>query len=135
MAHGILISDIPVAQTYSEILEFFKDKNRFAQGYYTFNKDGLQCGISDAYSYCTLGAIQKFTFDNAFKAQCCLQRVSYYLYNDVIQSVNDSEGGYEKVIKALEFAKELWTGYEPTEVDLCLLVPELLEKRNGKSKL
>lgn len=124
-------SNIPAAQTYSQVLEFFQDKSRFGQGYYNFTKEGEKCGWREGYSFCTIGALCHFTDGMSHKTLCCLQRVSEHLYGCYIQTVNDSEGGYEKVLKALEFAKELWTGYEPTEEELGMSVPKLLEKRNG----
>lgn len=123
---------IPAAQTYSEILELFKDKSRFAQGYYQFAKDGSKCPWKEGYSFCALGALCFFTDGLSHKAQCLLQRVSEHLYGDSIQMVNDRPDGYEQVIKALEFARDLWQGREPTEEELGMKIPELLAKRNAQ---
>lgn len=120
-----------VAETYSQVLNFFQDRSRFAQGYYQYDKDGKPCGWKEGYSYCALGALCYFTDGSQHVAVCLLQRVSEYLYDVHIQEVNDGEGGYEKVLKALEFAKELWSGHEVTDLnELGWSVPKLLESRN-----
>lgn len=124
------LSNIPVAQTYSQILEFFQDRSRFAQGYYNFDKDGKHCPWKEGYSFCVLGAICFFTDGMSHKAQCLLQRVSEYMYEGKhIQEVNDGEFGYEYVTAALQFARDLWEGQEPTEEELGMSVKDLLDKR------
>lgn len=124
------IMDKSIAQVYDEALNLFKDKKRFAQGHYHYDEDGNVCGWAKGYSFCALGALSHFTDGYSHKAQCCLQRVSEYLFEGkIIQEVNDGEGGYEKVLAALSFAKLLWEGQEPTEQDLGTSVPDLLERR------
>lgn len=129
-----------VAQVYSEMLELYKDKNRFAQGYYQKNEAGERCPWREGYSFCAMGAISKFSYtttDNgaslydglSHTSLCCLQRVSEHLYGRCIQHVNDDENGYENVIKALEFARALWIGREPTREDLTMSVNDLIKSR------
>ncbi len=126
-------NEYPVlSELYAKALDLFQDRTRFTQGYYQRDKDGKECFWREGYSFCALGSLVYFGNGFSHHAQCCLQRVSEHLYGEVIQVVNDGEGGYEKVIKALEFAKELWTGYDPTEEELGMPVPKLLEKRQAK---
>jgi hypothetical protein len=126
------MSPTPVAETYSRILEFFQDQDRFCTGYYQKDKDGNLCKWAEGYSYCALGAICFFTDGmGSHEPQCCLQRVSEYLYDKNIQEVNDGPDGYAKVLVALKFAIELWQGREPTKDELGMAVETLLEKRKA----
>lgn len=122
---------IPIAEVYSRVLDFFKDKSRFAQGYYQYDREGNKSPWREGYSYCVLGACLVFSEGFSHRAQCCLQRVSEHLYDGkTIQEVNDQDDGYDKVLKALEFARDLWLNHEPTDKDLGTSVKLLLEKRN-----
>lgn len=124
----------PIAEIYQEAWNLFQDKTKWAQGFYHFDSDNNKCGIDSAYSYCALGVLYIVNRnESAHNAQCCLQRVSQYLYDGRnIQHVNDDvddPNAYDKVLDALKFAAELWEGVEPTEEELGMPVPELLEKR------
>lgn len=122
----------PIAQVYEEALDLFQDKNRWAQGYYQLDKDGNKCGWADGHSFCAIGALSHFSDGDNHKALCCLQRVSEHLYDNHIQVVNDHfDDAHSKVLAALKFAIELWTGHDPTEEELGMSVTDLLEKRNA----
>jgi hypothetical protein len=122
----------PIAQIYEEASNLFQDKSRWAQGYYQRDKDGNECGWAKGYSFCAIGALSHFSDGDSHKALCCLQRVSEHLYGEHIQVINDSSNdAHHKVLVALKFAIELWTGREPTEEELGMSVKDLLEKRNA----
>lgn len=108
----------PVSQVYQEVIEFFQDKSRFAQGYYQYDINGKKCGWADAHSYCVLGALSFFTDGNQHIATYLLQRVSEFLYGKSIQQVNDGEDGWLLVMKALDFAAIYWKNKIPTDEDL-----------------
>jgi len=126
------LTSIPVSETYQKALDLFKDRSRWAQEYYQYDKDGAKCNWRDGYSFCAMGALCFFTDGFNTKALCCLQRVSVHLFGDSIQHVNDGHYGYEKVMQALEFARDLWKDHEPTKEDLDKSVDKVLEGRlNG----
>lgn len=128
------LPELPIADIYRQALNLFQDKDRWAQHYYNYDKDGNKCNWAEGYSFCAIGALCYFGNGHMHKALCCLQRVSEYLYNnESIQFVNDNPDGYNNVIKALQVAAELWNGIEPTDDELSMSIPTLLEVRSGKS--
>lgn len=126
-------TNFPISEIYNKVLELFKDKSRFAQGYYSYDKEHNQCywNNRNAYSYCVLGAIYVVSQGYGERAQSCLQRVSKHLFGKHIRIVNDESDGYDKVIMALKFAHDLWKEHEPTDEDLTTPVSVILERRNG----
>jgi hypothetical protein len=65
-------------------------------------------------------------------ATALLQMVSEHLYGSssygygpTIQEINDGPDGYDKVIKALEFAKKLWEGQCPQDYHVSMPVKDL----------
>lgn len=123
---------VPVAEIYSKALALFQDKERWAKGYYNYDKEGNRCNWADGHSFCALGALVFFGGGHSHEAQCCLQRISEHLYGECIQLINDNDPqGYEKVIKALELGIELWKGREPVEEELRASVPQLLQVRQA----
>lgn len=125
--------NIPISEIYNKVLELFKDKSRFAQDYYSYDKEHNQCywNNRNAYCYCVLGALYVMGQGYSERAQSCLQRVSKHLFGKHIQIVNDEPDGYDKVIMALKFARDLWKDHEPTDKDLISSVSEVLASRNG----
>lgn len=121
----------PIADIYKKVLNLFQSEDRFAQQYFQYNKEGKKCPWRDGYSFCALGALCFFGEGYSNRSQCCLQRVSEHLYGEVIQAVNDSSTGYERVKAALKFAIDLWEGYQPTDEELGRSVTDVLKARNG----
>lgn len=117
-----------ISEIFAKVINLFQDKSRFHQGYYQVDVDGKKCTWAVGHCFCVLGAIGHFTWPFGFDshpATCCLQRVSEHLFEGrIIQDINDNEG-LEKVLEALEFARKLWEGREPTEEDLGRQVKEL----------
>ncbi len=83
--------NIPIAVVYSKALDLFKDRTRWARGYYQFGKDGNTCPWREGYSFCALGAALFFSEGFSHNSICCLQRVSEHLYGENIQHINDME--------------------------------------------
>lgn len=124
---------LPVAEVFTKAYNLFQDRNRWAKDYYQYDKDGNKCPWAQGYSFCALGALVFFGNGHSHDPTCLLQRVSEHLYGEHMQMVNDNHpDGYEKVLRAYEFAIELWTGREPTEEELGMKIPELLAKRNAQ---
>jgi len=123
---------LPVAEVFRKGLAHFQDQSRWARGYYQYDKDGNKCKWAEGYSFCALGALVFYGNGHCHESMCCLQRVSEHLYGECMQKINDDDlDGYNKVIKAYEFAIQLWDGREPTEEELGMPVATLLERRNG----
>lgn len=122
---------IPVTEVYAKSLALLQDPAKHAKGNYSFDKEGNPCAWAEGHSFCAIGTLILFSEGYCFRSTCCLQRVYEFLFNDCIQSINDSEDGYPKVMQAMKFAKELWTGYEPSEEELSLPIPALIEKRKN----
>ena len=126
---------IPIAEIYGKTLKLFQDRSRWAQGYYNFYENGERCARwNEGHSFCVLGANLFHAEGFSHRSQCCLQRVSEHLYGEVIQEVNDApdaDGAYKKVMFALQFAKELWEGREPSDEELGMPVVDLLNKRKA----
>lgn len=120
---------IPIAEVYAKTMDLFQDKSRWIQGYYQVDKNGNRCPWREGYAFDVLGALLFLSGGFSHRSQCCLQRISEHLYDEVIQAVNDGPDGYEKIMFALQLAKELWTGYEPTDEELGMPVMKLLTKR------
>lgn len=121
---------IPIAEVYSKALDLLQDKSRWIQGDYQADRNGKPCPWREGYAFDVLGALIFFSDGHSHRAVCCLQRISECIYDgEYIQHVNDKPGGYEKIMFALQLAKELWTGYEPTEEELRMPVMRLLAKR------
>lgn len=121
---------IPIGEVYSKALNLLQDQERWTQGDYTHDKYGNPCPWREGYSFCALGAVLFFADGFSHRATCCLQRVSNHLYGEHIQCINDKDpDAHKKVLKALEFARDLWKDQEPTEEELSMPVPTLLEKR------
>lgn len=123
-----------ISEVYAKVLDFYQDRSRFAKDYYQFNKEGDRCGWAVGHSFCVLGALGHFLYPldlSTFPAQACLQRVAEHLYGDgtigsaFIQVINDGPQGYEKIMQALKFAKDLWEGLEPTTEQTAMPVKQL----------
>lgn len=96
--------------------QFFTDyPERFCLDAYARDKDGhlMLCGSGKAYSFCSLGFLQRAVIENVISrneminAEYLLRKSCGKLYKTaIIESLNDSENGREKIIAAaLEAAK------------------------------
>lgn len=125
-----------VSDLYSKMIDLFQDESKWTQKYYHRDSKGEMCGWQDPdlQSYCALGALHALAAEDnnlVHMAQCCLQRVSEHMFNEVIQGVNDNKG-LPDVLKALNYAKELWSEQDPKPEHLSMTIPELLAARKTK---
>ncbi len=111
----------PIATEIQKGYDIIKNIDRWAVGYYQYDKEGKKCPSAEGYSFCALGAI-KYSKDSN-DAWCALQRVSEELFGKAVQVVNDDttvphEVAHKNVLRIYETALERWKDQDPEPWEL-----------------
>ena len=103
--------------------DIIKDIDRWAQGYYQYDKNGEKCPWAEGYCFCALGVLVFVGDGHSHNARCAIQRISEELFGKSVQEVNDDETvskevAHRNVLKVYLMALDRWKDRDPEPWEL-----------------